>query len=147
MLSPWSERIGNVDGRNHTTEGIGTLRNLIYWLAERFGSACYAQGTARQAIKRLVDEGLARAVGERRMASGGARVTIYEATPAGVEHFQQWMWTSVSTPPVREELHAKIAPCRPADLPRMVAVSSREKWDRWILADRGHRREWARVFA
>lgn len=94
-------------------------------LAARFGSACYAQGTARQAIKRLVDDGLARAVGERRMASGsglGARVTIYEATPAGVEHFQEWMWASVSTPPVREELHAKIALCRPADLPRMVAV-------------------------
>ncbi len=94
-------------------------------LAERFGSACYTQGTARQAIKRLVDDGLARTVSEKRMASGAglrARVTLYEATPAGVEHFQQWMWASVSTPPVREELHAKIALCSRADLPRMVAV-------------------------
>jgi DNA-binding PadR family transcriptional regulator len=107
------------------TEERSNCYQLDRRLAERFGSACYTQGTSRQAIKRLVDDGLARAVGERRMASGGglrARVTIYEATPAGVEHFQKWMWASVATPPVREELHAKIALCRPADLPRMVAV-------------------------
>jgi len=107
------------------TEQRSNCYQLDRRLAERFGSACYAEGTARQAIKRLVDDGLACAVSEGRMAAGGglrARVTIYEATPAGVDHFQKWMWASVSTPPVREELHAKIALCSPTDLPRMVAV-------------------------
>jgi DNA-binding PadR family transcriptional regulator len=95
-------------------------------LAERFGSAGYANGTARQAIKRLAEEGLVRAAdGKGRKASGGgirARATVYVATQAGIDHFRAWMWASVSTPPVREELHAKIALCRPADLPRMVDV-------------------------
>jgi DNA-binding PadR family transcriptional regulator len=96
-------------------------------LTERFGSAGYTQGVARQAIGRLVDDGFVRVVGggARLASSGGglrARGTVYEATQAGVERFEQWMWASVSTPPVREELHAKIALCRPADLQRMVAV-------------------------
>lgn len=94
-------------------------------LAQRFGSACYTQGTARQAIRRLVDDGLVRTVGERRVATGSglrARVTVYEPTPTGVERFQRWMWAAVSTPPVREELHARIALCRPPDLPRMIAI-------------------------
>lgn len=95
-------------------------------LAERFGSAAYTHGTARQAIKRLMDEGLVHVVDvDEHVASGdGGRIgtTIYEVTPPGIERFREWMWASVSTPPVREELHAKIALCRPADLPRMVDV-------------------------
>ncbi len=108
------------------TEEPSNCYQLDRRLAERFGSAAYTHGTARQAIKRLVDEGLV-CVGDAdaRTASGGgirARTTLYEATPAGVERFHVWLWASVSTPPVREELHAKIALCRPADLPRMVEV-------------------------
>lgn len=95
-------------------------------LAERFGSAGYTHGTARQTIKRLVDEGLVRTASvERRVTTGGgirARTTVYETTSAGAAHFHEWMWASVSTPPVREELHAKIALCQPADLPRMVEM-------------------------
>lgn len=95
-------------------------------LATRFGSAGYTNGTARQAIKRLVDEKLVRVVdGEQRVASAGGprvRATVYEATPRGIDHFQQWMWAAISTPPVREELHAKVALCRPGDLPRMIVV-------------------------
>jgi hypothetical protein len=45
---------------------------------------------------------------------------VYEPTPAGVERFHEWMWASVATPPVREELHAKIALCQPSDMPRMI---------------------------
>ena len=95
-------------------------------LAERFGSAGYTQGTARQAIKRLIDDGLVCARDGRSHAASGsglrARVTLYEPTPAGIERFEEWMWAAVSTPPVREELHAKIALCRPPDLPRMVGI-------------------------
>lgn len=94
-------------------------------LAERFGSAGYTQGTSRQAIRRLIDDGLVHARSGSHATSGHglrARVTVYEPTPAGIERFEEWMWAAVSTPPVREELHAKIALCRPPDLPRMVCI-------------------------
>lgn len=95
-------------------------------LAERFGSASYSDGMARQAMGRLVEQGYVRVAGQDAgLASGTgirARATAYEATPTGVEHFREWLWASVSTPPVREELHAKIALCRVEDLPRMVEV-------------------------
>jgi DNA-binding PadR family transcriptional regulator len=96
-------------------------------LAERFGAAGYSEGTARHAAGRLCQQGYVRAAGGadlRRAAGGGirGRTTVYEATQTGIDHFTEWMWASVSTPPVREELHAKIALCRPGDLPRMVEV-------------------------
>lgn len=93
-------------------------------LESRFGSAGFTRGMARQAVRRLVDEGLvcpADRSGSRR-ARGGRDAGVYEATPAGVERFRKWVRASVSTPPVREELHAKIGLCRPCDLPRMIEV-------------------------
>ncbi len=108
------------------TEEPANCYQLDRRLAERFGSAGYTQGTARQAIKRLVDDGLAHARGGASRAASGdglrARVTVYEPTPAGIERFEEWMWAAVFTPPVREELHAKIALCQPPDLPRMVCI-------------------------
>jgi len=96
-------------------------------LAERFGSASYSEGTARHAMGRLLERGYVRSAGgaDARMAAGRGirgRATVYEATQTGVDRFTEWMWASGSTPPVREELHAKIALCRPGDLPRMVEV-------------------------
>jgi hypothetical protein len=95
-------------------------------LAERFGSAGYSDGMARQAIKRLTEQRYVQPAGDRIHLVDGtgirARTTVYEATRAGIEHFCEWMWASVSTPPVREELHAKIELCQPEDLPRMVEV-------------------------
>jgi DNA-binding PadR family transcriptional regulator len=93
-------------------------------LAERFSSADYTHGMASKTIKRLLSDGLVCAVdAEARLASGTmsrAGIIIYEPTPAGVERFHEWMWASVATPPVREELHAKIALCQPSDMPRMI---------------------------
>lgn len=93
-------------------------------LTKRFGSAGYTNGTARQAIGRLIDEKLVRVVDREQhvVSVGGSRATVYEATSSGIEHFQRWMWAAISTPPVREELHAKVALCRPADLPRMIVL-------------------------
>jgi hypothetical protein len=45
---------------------------------------------------------------------------IYEATDEGVEHFGSWMLGSSPAPPLRDELHMKIALCRPSDLPRLI---------------------------
>lgn len=96
-------------------------------LESRFGAAGYARGMARRAVKRLVSEGFARPYEQPANEQGvrGSRDSmVFEATPAGVERFREWMWASVSTPPVREELHAKIALCRPTDLPRLIEVVS-----------------------
>jgi len=45
---------------------------------------------------------------------------IYEATDEGVEYFEAWMLGSSPAPPLRDELHLKIALCRPRDLPRLI---------------------------
>ena len=45
---------------------------------------------------------------------------IYEATDEGVEHFEAWMLGSSPAPPLRDELHMKIALCRPRNLPRLI---------------------------
>lgn len=94
-------------------------------LSERFGSAGYTNGMAHKTVKRLYRDGLVRPVDSEAFAAAADGVSragsvVYEATPSGIDHFQRWMWASVSTPPVREELHAKIALCQPDDLPRMI---------------------------
>ena len=97
-------------------------------LEARFGSAAFAHGTAYHAVRRLSRQGLIRPVGASASIDPDPRATAafaaraYEPTPRGVEHFQRWMRASISTPPVREELLAKIAFCGPADLPRMIEI-------------------------
>jgi DNA-binding PadR family transcriptional regulator len=97
-------------------------------LASRFGSAHFAHGTAYHAVRRLSSQGLIRTVGPEPAPlqavehRGPLRATDYEATPRGVEHFRSWLRASPSTPPVREELLAKIAFCGPSDLPRMIEI-------------------------
>jgi DNA-binding PadR family transcriptional regulator len=96
-------------------------------LAERFSSAGYTNGMARQTIMRLLKIDLVRPldVDANVVSAPGvsrAGVIVYEPTSAGIKHFRHWMWASVTTPPVREELHAKIALCQPSDMPRMIAL-------------------------
>lgn len=78
--------------------------------------AQYGRGTAEKAVKSLADAGLIRLLAEEEDADAG----VYEATPAGVVYFRSWLRASTSMPPVREELHAKIALCEPPDLPLMI---------------------------
>lgn len=97
-------------------------------LESRFGSAGFAHGTAYQAVRRLSGRGYIRptdteeAVQPEPPAPGPLPATVYEATPQGVERFRRWLRASTSTPPVREELLAKISFCGPADLPRMIEI-------------------------
>jgi DNA-binding PadR family transcriptional regulator len=106
----------------------GNSYQLERRLEGRFGSAQFAHGTAYQAVKRLSKQGLIRAVEEDRSSQsvhtelGGMPATAYEATAAGVEHFEGWLRSSTSMPPVREELLAKISFCAPEDLPRMIEI-------------------------
>jgi DNA-binding PadR family transcriptional regulator len=98
-------------------------------LEGRFGSSQFAHGTAYHALRRLSKQGLVRTVADGGGSGPGAGTdpagspaTAYEATARGLAHFEDWLLASTSTPPVREELLAKISFCGPADLPRMIEI-------------------------
>jgi hypothetical protein len=110
----------------------GNSYQLEQRLEGRFGSAQFSHATAYHALKRLAKQGLIRPVGDssepdRPAASDITDVTelpgtTYEATQAGIVHFRRWLLASTATPPVREELQAKISFCGPEDLPRMIEI-------------------------
>jgi DNA-binding PadR family transcriptional regulator len=95
---------------------------LAQRLEERFGASAFAPSGVYSALDQLSRDEFVRAAGE--MGAGRARRaaprTIYEATEEGVEHFETWMLGSSPTPPLRDELHMKIALCRPRNLPRLI---------------------------
>jgi DNA-binding PadR family transcriptional regulator len=95
---------------------------LAQRLQERFDSSAFAPSGVYSALDQLSRDQLVRCAGE--MGTGVARRAaprmIYEATPAGVEHFEAWMLGSSPTPPLRDELHMKIALCQPRNLPRLI---------------------------
>jgi DNA-binding PadR family transcriptional regulator len=95
---------------------------LAQRLEERFGSSGFAPSGVYSALDQLSRDDFVRSAGE--MGAGPTRRaaprTIYEATEEGVDHFETWMLDSSSTPPLRDELHMKIALCRPRNLPRLI---------------------------
>jgi DNA-binding PadR family transcriptional regulator len=113
-------------------EQPGNSYQLEQRLVGRFGSAQFGHATAYHALKRLVKQGLIRPIDDSSSPgepptdapaeAGELPGTAYEATPAGVAHFREWLRSSTATPPVREELQAKIAFCGPEDLSRMVEI-------------------------
>jgi DNA-binding PadR family transcriptional regulator len=109
----------------------GNSYQLERRLDGRFGSAQFGHATAYHALKRLAKQGLIRPVGDSRppaqadanaRAEAGEPATVYEATEAGVAHFRDWLLAATATPPLREELQAKIAFCGPRDLSRMIQI-------------------------
>ena len=109
-------------------EEPGNSYQLERRLERRFGSASFAHGTAYHAVRRLTSQGLIRPVKQDVGSQPGVSSaeprsgTAYEVTERGVEHFRRWLLASTSTPPLREELLAKIAFCGPEDLPRMIEI-------------------------
>jgi hypothetical protein len=116
-------------------ERPGNSYQLEQRLEGRFGSAQFGHATAYHALKRLAKQGLIRPIADSspptppgepaanaRVEAGELPSTAYEATQAGITHFRRWLRASTATPPVREELQAKIALCGPADLPRMIEL-------------------------
>jgi DNA-binding PadR family transcriptional regulator len=113
-----------------------TCYRLDKRMAERLGSAQFSRGAAAGAVKRLLERDLVRPaerelqardrrspgspIGQRVL--DGRRKTVYEPTPAGAEHFRRWLRASTQTPPVREELHAKIALWGSEDLSRLIDI-------------------------
>jgi DNA-binding PadR family transcriptional regulator len=97
---------------------------LAQRLDERFGSSGFAPSGVYSALDQLARDDFIRSAGEK--GAGPARRaaprTIYEATDGGVDHFEAWMLDSAPTPPLRDELHMKIALCRPHNVPRLIEV-------------------------
>jgi DNA-binding PadR family transcriptional regulator len=130
---------------------------LAQRLEERFGSSAFAPSGVYSALDQLSRDEFVRAAGE--MGGGRARRaaprTIYEATDEGVEHFEAWMLGSSPTPPLRDELHMKIALSRPSNLPRLIELVYGQELacmgrlhDLKLLSEaesNGHVQEWSRL--
>jgi DNA-binding PadR family transcriptional regulator len=97
---------------------------LAQRLDERFGSSGFAPSGVYSALDQLSRDEYVRSAGE--MGAGPARRaaprTIYEATDEGLDHFETWMLESSPAPPLRDELHMKIALCRPRNVPRLIEM-------------------------
>jgi DNA-binding PadR family transcriptional regulator len=97
---------------------------LAQRLDERFGSSGFAPSGVYSALDQLSRDELVRSAGEK--GAGPARRaaprTIYEATEEGVDHLEAWMLDPSPAPPLRDELHMKIALCRPRNLPRLIEM-------------------------
>ena len=103
-------------------EEPGNAYQVEMRLRQRFGSHDYTQGVARQSLRRLGDLGFARTAPQPAETERSRESSIWEATPAGVARSREWIREQIRKPPVREELHAKVALCRPEDLPRLIEV-------------------------
>src|SRR5882762_10083878 len=99
---------------------------LAQRLDERFGSSGFALSGVYSALDQLSRDDFVRSAGEIAPPPGSrsAPRTIYEATDGGVDHFEDWMLDASATPPLRDELHMKIALCRPRNVPRLIDIVS-----------------------
>jgi hypothetical protein len=92
---------------------------------ERDGLVRAVEGEAEQRPVRLAAvpaDGVARRVPARRSAGARTDSRLFEATAAGVAHFEEWLLGSSSAPPLRDELHMKVALCQPHNLPRLIEL-------------------------
>jgi hypothetical protein len=126
-------------------EEPGPPHRLTAKLRQRLSSAEFVDSNVYSALSRLERDGLVRAVegdgvqapvrlaavptgaAPRRVPARrtpGARTDsrMFEATMAGVAHFEEWLLGSSSAPPLRDELHMKVALCQPHNLPRLIEL-------------------------
>jgi DNA-binding PadR family transcriptional regulator len=105
--------------------------DLARRLEERFGSSGFAPTGVYSALDQLSAEALIRSAGP---STGGANEraaprTIYQATPKGIDRFENWMLGDSSLAPVRDELYMKIALSRPQDLVRLIELTQTQEQD------------------
>jgi DNA-binding PadR family transcriptional regulator len=105
--------------------------DLARRLEERFGSSGFAPTGVYSALDQLSSDELVHSVGSRTDATNerAAPRTIYEATPKGIDHFEEWMLGGSSLAPVRDELYMKIALSRPQNLPRLIELARAQEQD------------------
>lgn len=106
--------------------------DLVQRFEEQVGPAWQLNaGAIYVALDKLEQEGLVRPIDSgadgapvtRRRTTRGAPRVIYEATPQGLERFEDWMATGSSRSPLREELHLKLALSQPRNLPRLIELT------------------------
>jgi DNA-binding PadR family transcriptional regulator len=105
--------------------------DLARRLEERFGSSGFAPTGVYSALDQLSSEDLVRSAGCRGETTNerAAPRTIYEATPKGVDRFEEWMLGSSSLAPVRDELYMKIALSKPHNLGRLIELTRAQEED------------------
>jgi DNA-binding PadR family transcriptional regulator len=105
--------------------------DLARRLEERFGSSGFAPTGVYSALDQLSSEALVRSAGSRADATNerAAPRTIYEATPKGIDHFEEWMLGCSSLAPVRDELYMKIALSKPHNLARLIELARTQEQD------------------
>jgi DNA-binding PadR family transcriptional regulator len=129
--------------------------DLARRLEARFGSSGFAPTGVYSALDQLSSEALVRNAGSRAGAANerAAPRTIYEATPKGVDHFEEWMLGCSSLAPVRDELYMKIALSKPHNLSRLIELAETQEEDclarledlRGPARSRGALRAWSDV--
>jgi DNA-binding PadR family transcriptional regulator len=106
--------------------------DLVQRFEEQVGPAWQLNaGAVYVALDKLEQEGLVSPVTQgdgdvpvtRRRTTRGAPRVIYEATPQGLERFEDWMATGSSMSPLREELHLKLALSSQRNLPRLIELT------------------------
>lgn len=99
--------------------------DLARRLQERFGSSGFAPTGVYSALDQLSSDELVRSAGSRSGPANerAAPRTIYEATPKGMDYFEEWMLGGSSLAPVRDELYMKIALSKPHNLSRLLELA------------------------
>lgn len=127
-------------------EEPGPPHRLTAKLRQRLASAEFVDSNVYSALARLERDGLVRAAepanagsatdklaavpggatpprrAVRRSPGARAEARVFEATLAGVQHFEEWLLGSSAAPPLRDELHMKVALCQPHNLPRLIEM-------------------------
>jgi DNA-binding PadR family transcriptional regulator len=105
--------------------------DLARRLEERFGSSGFAPTGVYSALDQLSSDELVRSAGSRAEATNerAAPRTIYEATPKGIDRFEEWMLGGSSLAPVRDELYMKIALSKPHNLGRLIELTRAQEED------------------
>ena len=105
--------------------------DLARRLEERFGSSAFAPTGVYSALDQLSSEELVRSAGSRGEATNerAAPRTIYEATPKGIDRFEEWMLGGSSLAPVRDELYMKIVLSKPHNLTRLIELARAQEED------------------
>jgi DNA-binding PadR family transcriptional regulator len=104
-------------------EEPGPAHRLTAKLRQRLASAEFVDSNVYSALTRLERGGLVRSVESGAAgATAASASTTYEATPDGVRHFEEWLLASSGAPPLRDDLHMKIALSQPRNIPRLIEL-------------------------
>jgi DNA-binding PadR family transcriptional regulator len=110
--------LGLVIQQGDTAAGVGAR------LVDRFPRARWSRSVAHNDLPSLAKQGLVR------MVQPGSKPSLdrYEATPQGVDQFQEWLRaTSMAPPMLRDALSAKLAFSEEHDLPDLLQAIREEE--------------------